>query len=49
MHHDRVHSVGHGERLKVGLDSHREGQLVNQVHRRAGHYGTAAKILKAEN
>lgn len=37
MHHDSVHAVGHGKGLEVGLDGHREGQFVNEVHGRAGH------------
>lgn len=31
MHHDSIHSVGHGEGLEVGLDGHRERQLVYEV------------------
>lgn len=49
MHHDCIHAVGHGERLEVRLDGHGEGQLINEVHRRAGDNGTAAKILEAED
>lgn len=49
VHHDCVHAVGHGERLEVGLDGHREGQFVDKVHRCAGDDGTAAQILEAED
>ena len=31
MHHDSIHSVGHGEGFEVGLDGHGERQLVNEV------------------
>lgn len=31
MHHDSIHSVGHGEGLEVGLDGHGERQLVDEV------------------
>ncbi len=49
MHHDGVHAVGHRERLEVGLDGHRKGQFVNEVHRCAGDDGAAAQILEAEH
>ena len=49
MHHDCIHAVGHGERLEVGLDGHREGQLVDEVHRCAGNDRAAAQILEAED
>lgn len=49
MHHDCVHAIGHGERLEVGLDGHREGQFVNEVHRCAGDDRTAAQILETED
>lgn len=49
MHHDCIHSVSHGERLEVGLNSHREGQFVNEVHRCAGDNRTATQILEAED
>lgn len=49
MHHNCIHTVRHGERLKVRLDGHGEGQLVNEVHRCTRHDGTAAQILEAEH
>lgn len=49
VHHDGVHAVGHGEGLQVTLDGHRERQLVNQVHRRAGDDGTATQVLQTEH
>lgn len=49
MHHDCIHAIGHGERLEVGLDGHREGKFVNEVHRCAGDDRTAAQILQTED
>ena len=49
MHHDGVHAVGHGEGAQVGLDGHREGQLVDEVDRGAGDYGATAEVLEAED
>ena len=49
MHHDGVHAVGHGKGLEVGLDGHRQRQLVDEVDRSAGHDGTAAQVLQAEH
>lgn len=49
MHHDGIHAVGHGEGLEVRLYGHGERQLVNEVHRRAGDNGAAAKVLEAED
>lgn len=49
VHHDRIHAVGHGEGLEVGLDGDGQRQLVNEVDRRAGHDGSAAEVLQAEH
>lgn len=49
MHHDRIHAVGHGERLEMGLDGHWEGQFVNQVDWCAGDNGTATQVLEAKD
>lgn len=49
MHHDCIHAIGHRERFEVGLDSHRERQFVDEVHRRAGDDGAAAQILETED
>ena len=49
VHHDGVHPVGHGERLQVGLDGHRQRQLVDEVDRSAGDDGPAAQVLQSED
>lgn len=48
MHHPGIQAIGHRERLKVASDGSREGELVYQVHRRAGHHGTAAEVLQTQ-
>lgn len=45
VHHHRVHPVGHGEGFQVALDGDGQGQLVDEVHRGAGHDGSAAQVL----
>lgn len=49
VHHDGVHAVGHGEGLEVRLDGDGQRQLVDEVHRRARHDGSAAEVLQAED
>lgn len=49
VHHDGIHSVGHGEGLEVGLDCDGQRELIDEVDRRAGHDGSAAEVLQAED
>lgn len=48
VHHPGVQAIGHGERLEVASQGHGEWELVHQVHRRAGHHGSAAQVLQAQ-
>lgn len=49
MHHDGVHAIGHGEGLEVGLDGNGQWELVNEMDWSAGHDGSAAEVLEAED
>lgn len=49
VHHASVEAVGHGEGLQVGLQSQREGELINQVDRSARDDGATAEVLKTQH
>lgn len=49
VHHAGVEAIGHGERLEVGLESQREGELVDEVNRSAGHDGATAEVLETQH
>lgn len=49
VHHASIKAVGHREGLQVRLQSQWEGQLVDQVDRRAGNDGATAEVLQTEH